>query len=129
MADYALEMVNSHIDYPDEREPEGHGCRYCLAGPFYWLQSERGDWRLVDEYGKTHSCPEYFKVQNQMTPPKLAIAIDLDRLQRLMEEFIDEYAPDNPSVTEYQWRFSTFLYWLRRKRQEMSDETKQNYTP
>jgi hypothetical protein len=51
------------------------------------------------------------------TTPKLAIAIDLEQLQALMEEFIDEYSPDNPSLIEYQWRFSTFLYWLR-KRQE-----------
>jgi hypothetical protein len=54
---------------------------------------------------------------------KVGIAIDLDQLQALMQEFIDEHPPDNPSRTEYEWRFSTFLYWLR-KRMEIIDESK-----
>jgi hypothetical protein len=54
---------------------------------------------------------------------KLAIAIDLDQLRELMEEFINEYPPDSPSVVEYQWRFSTFLFWLQR-RQETTNESK-----
>ena len=52
-------------------------------------------------------------------PPatRLGIAIDMDALQVLMREFINEYPPDSPSRTEYEWRFSTFLYWLRKRRE------------
>jgi hypothetical protein len=50
------------------------------------------------------------------TTTKTAIAIDLDQLRRLMREFIDERAPDSSSVTEYEWRFETFLQWLSKRR-------------
>jgi hypothetical protein len=33
-----------------------------------------------------------------------------------MREFIDERAPDSSSVTEYEWRFETFLQWLSKRR-------------
>ncbi len=51
-------------------------------------------------------------------PTKLGITIDLGQLSALMREFIDEYPADNPCRTEYEWRFSTFLYWLRKRREK-----------
>lgn len=59
-----------------------------------------------------------------LLPAKAAVVINLSELQRLMDQFINEYSPDNPSVTEYQWRFSTFLFWLRKQqRQETTNAT------
>lgn len=58
-------------------------------------------------------------------PARTGIVIDLDYLRDLMREFIDEYPPDNPSRTEYEWRFSTFLYWLQ-KRMETTNEKSAN---
>jgi hypothetical protein len=56
-----------------------------------------------------------------MTPPKLAIAIDLDDLSALMDEYVDSQGLDIKGALT----LSMFLLWLR-KRQETSDETKQN---
>jgi hypothetical protein len=46
---------------------------------------------------------------------KAGIAIDLDQLRSYTREFIDERAPDSSSVTEYEWRFETFLQWLKNR--------------
>jgi hypothetical protein len=60
---------------------------------------------------------------------KLAIAIDLDQLRQLMAEFCSEVAGGGgPMDMERRMHLSTFLTWLRQKRQETSNETKQNYT-
>ena len=55
-----------------------------------------------------------------MTPPKLAIAINLDDLRDLMRQFMSEVVTDNDNNI-YAWPFETFLQWLRRKRQETAN--------
>ena len=56
-----------------------------------------------------------------MTPPKLAIAINLDDLRDLMCEFMSEVVTDGDNNI-YAWPFETFLQWaMRRQRQETSD--------
>ena len=60
-ADMALDLINSQIEYFDKfdnvYEQSGIGCRFCLAGPFYWTETEQG-WRLWN--GKQiHVCAEY----------------------------------------------------------------------
>ena len=52
---------------------------------------------------------------------KTAITIDLNDLRTLMRQFIDEVEV-NSSRTHMEWTFETFLQWLRRKRQETTDE-------
>lgn len=59
-------------------------------------------------------------------PPKLGIAIDLDQLRGLMQEFLVEkvregqaaaYGPE--SLTD--WKFETFLQWLSKRREPTND--------
>lgn len=50
------------------------------------------------------------------TTTKTGIVIDLDQLRGYMRQFIDERRTlDNSSVTEYEWRFETFLQWLKNR--------------
>ena len=67
--------------------------RICMA------QVEAGENAVVDDLRRKGLLP----------PTKTAIAIDSDQLRGYMREFIDEHAPDSSSVTEYEWRFETFL--------------------
>jgi len=69
-------------------------------------QVEAGENAVVDDLRRKGLLP----------PTKTAIAIDLDQLRNYMREFIDERVPDSSSVTEYEWRFETFLQWLSKRR-------------
>ena len=58
-----------------------------------------------------------------MTPPKLAIAIDLDAFEALVREYIVEHEDISDDDTDGLYRrilLSTFILWLR-KRQETSN--------
>lgn len=59
------QLYDPYIDgpehLPDQEDgdgPAGVGCRYCLGGPFWWMETSTG-WRLVDAQGSLHSCAEY----------------------------------------------------------------------
>lgn len=67
MADWINDQLyDTFIDGPPEyfQDPEGAGgpdgvgCKYCLAGPLWWMEVT-GGWRLVNDKGQIHSCPEY----------------------------------------------------------------------
>lgn len=58
---------------------------------------------------------------------KLAIAIDLDELRRLMREFTDSRVVIS-EVPSYELRFEHFLQWLRRKRTGDDNGTKRQYS-
>lgn len=61
MHDFA-ESANgeAYWGYDDEAlcGPAGVGCRYCLAGPLYWFETDKG-WRLFSDAGKLHECTKY----------------------------------------------------------------------
>jgi len=52
-----------------------------------------------------------------MTPPKLAIAINLNQLEELMRKYVAEEIPGDKFVNE-QLRLGHFLLWLYKRRQE-----------
>jgi hypothetical protein len=60
MGDMA-DLYNYWFD-DDDFEPEAPPsvtCRYCHRGPFWWLEDDNDDWRLVTATGKVHSCKAY----------------------------------------------------------------------
>ncbi|HTG95778.1 MAG TPA: hypothetical protein VL866_24470 [Pyrinomonadaceae bacterium] len=55
-----------------------------------------------------------------MTPPKLAIVINLNQLEQLMKEYVAEEISGDEFVHE-QLRLGHFLLWLYKRRQEEMD--------
>lgn len=59
-------------------------------------------------------------------PARAGIVINLDHLRDLMREFAIEQEPDADKRVGLDWTFEIFLQWLRRKKQEMTDDSRSN---
>jgi len=66
MASYYAKQAFDNMLFGDEDDDRCQICRYCGQGPFFWEQFDRG-WRLVDDFGQIHSCPEFFARKKRST--------------------------------------------------------------